>query len=64
MRVEVDRSKCTALGVCESLAPERFEVNEEGTLDILRPEVLEADVEGLRGIVKACPTGALSLLDG
>jgi pyruvate,orthophosphate dikinase len=63
MRIEVDRVKCTALGVCESLAPERFEVNEEGTLDLLQPDVPSDEVERMQEIVKACPTGALSLVD-
>jgi ferredoxin len=30
MKIVVDRAKCTAIGICESLAPAHFEVNEDG----------------------------------
>lgn len=63
MKICVDRDKCTALGVCESLEPSRFEVNEDGDLDILIEDVDPQDVARMEEVVKACPTGALSLVD-
>ncbi|GAB3003396.1 pyruvate, phosphate dikinase [Amycolatopsis acidiphila] len=62
MKIAVDRDKCTALGICESLAPEYFEVNEEGELAMLREDV-PADRRALvEGAVAGCPTAALRLL--
>ncbi|WP_068399636.1 ferredoxin [Kribbia dieselivorans] len=63
MKIHLDRAKCTALGVCESMAPEWFEVNEDGDLDVLVDEVDEGQRERLEEIVRACPTAALSLGD-
>lgn len=39
MKITVDRNKCTGLGICESLAPEVFEVNDAGDLVLLTDAV-------------------------
>lgn len=61
MKIIVDRSKCTTIGICESLAPEYYEVNEDGDLVVLREDVPDGDLELLMKTVTECPTGALSL---
>lgn len=35
MRIVVDRDKCTGLGMCEAEAPDFFEIDDEGTLEVL-----------------------------
>ncbi|HWD05788.1 MAG TPA: ferredoxin [Amycolatopsis sp.] len=59
MKITVDRSKCTALGICESVAPDLFEVQDDGSLTIIddRPgaEFRQAALDAVEG----CPTGAL-----
>jgi ferredoxin len=60
-RIVVDRDLCQGHGVCESEAPEVFEVSKKGELSVLeeRPsEDLRAKVELA---VKYCPTHALSI---
>lgn len=64
MNVSVDRSRCTALGICESLAPSHFEVDEEGELVVLEQTVTEQQLPLLRRAVAGCPTGALALEAG
>jgi ferredoxin len=63
MRIIVDQGKCSALGICESLAPELFEVQDDGSLVILdeRPEGSMCDAA--REAVEGCPTAALTLLE-
>jgi ferredoxin len=64
MRVEVDRALCESNAVCQSLAPEVFEVREDDTLSILNehpPEGLRAKVEEA---VRRCPKGALRIEEG
>ena len=34
MKVLVDRTKCTGLGICESVAPDLFEVDGNGDLEL------------------------------
>ncbi len=65
-RVEVDRALCMGSGVCELEAPEVFELDADGVLRVR--EV--ADVTGgtalgtaVETAVRACPTGALQLID-
>jgi ferredoxin len=59
-RIEVDRERCVGSGTCEMLAPEVFEVGDDGVVSLLRPE---AGDEPVRDAVQHCPTQALSLAD-
>lgn len=64
MRVVVDYDKCTGLGLCESIAPEFFEVRDDGSLELLRSEAEEDHRGELEDACRSCPTEALRLEDG
>jgi ferredoxin len=59
MKVVVDFTKCTGLGICESLAPEYFEVNDDGDLVLLREDISDEDLQSIEEAVAGCPTEAL-----
>ena len=61
MRIVVDRSKCTTIGICESIAPRYYEVSDDGDLVVLREDIATEDEDLLMKTVTECPTGALSL---
>ena len=61
MKIVVDYAKCTGLGICESLAPEHFEVQDDGTMLVLDSEVGDADLQAVEEAVAGCPTLALRL---
>lgn len=63
MRVEVDYDSCQSLGVCESLAPQVFEVRTDGIMYILERDVAAAGQVDVRDAVAACPSFALRLVD-
>ena len=63
MRVEVDRDLCASTGGCEAVAPEVFEISDDGELVVLRPEPGEADLPDVRNAVQICPTRALRLVE-
>ena len=63
MRIVVDREKCTGLGMCEAVAPDVFEVGDDGTLVLHRESVPEGREDEMREAVESCPTEALSLED-
>lgn len=63
MRITVDRATCTSLGICESMAPEVFEVDEDGELLILRENVPESERALMEQAVAGCPTAALAIED-
>jgi ferredoxin len=61
MKVVVDFDKCNSNAVCQSVAPEVFEVREDNFLYILQenpPEDLRAKVQAA---VRSCPTKAISI---
>jgi ferredoxin len=58
--VTVDRERCVGSGTCEMLAPDVFEVGDDGVVAVLRPQVED---DAVRDAVQQCPTQALSLTD-
>jgi ferredoxin len=60
-RLQVDRERCVGSGTCEALAPDLFEVGDDGVVHVLRAPSSDGDEAAVRDAVQACPTGALSL---
>jgi len=61
MFVILDREKCTGLGICESISPEHFEIDDDGRLVVLKDEFGEDERELLEEGVRSCPTAALRI---
>jgi ferredoxin len=61
MKVEVDPSICEAHGVCTSILPEVFDLDDEEVLQIRDGELAEDEVERAEKAVVSCPMGALRL---
>jgi ferredoxin len=62
-RIEVDRERCVGSGTCEALAPDVFEVDDEGVLVVHRSEPAGDELSDVEDAVQACPTRALSLAE-
>lgn len=62
VKVVVDYEKCTGLGICESLSPDHFEVNDEGDLVLLKDSVSDDELQGVEEAISGCPTEALRLV--
>jgi ferredoxin len=62
MKIVVDRSRCTGLGMCESLAPDVFEVGDDGHLVVLSEEIELSRLGELETAAAACPTEALRIV--
>ena len=63
MRVIVDHAKCTGLGLCESVAEDVFEVQDDGSLTLLVQEICPSRRAEIQEAVDSCPTEALRLVD-
>jgi len=63
MRIELDRTRCTGLGMCEAEAPDLFEVQPDGVLSLLTEHPSAEQRERAEAAVSCCPTEALSLID-
>lgn len=61
VKIVVDRARCTGLGICESLAPDHFEVNDDGELVLLDENVTDEQLREVEEAVRGCPTEALRL---
>ena len=60
-RIEVDRDRCASTGGCEAVAPDVFEVGDDGVLVVLRPVPDDRNLPDVRTAVRTCPTRALTL---
>ena len=61
MKVRVDFIKCTGLGICESMAPNIFEVDDDGKLLLLKDDVTDDELQSVEEAVTGCPTEALRI---
>ena len=62
MRIEVNLARCEAHGICESIAPEVFRLDDD---DVLHYEAQPAEAlrEKVQRAVASCPAQAIRLLD-
>ena len=61
MRISVDRGKCEGLGMCEAMAHDYFEVDDDEVMTILDDSPPESDRAQVFAAVQACPVLALTL---
>lgn len=61
MKIVVDRSRCTSIGICESIAPDHFEVDDDGVLQVIEENIAEEDRDTVDEAAHSCPARALSL---
>lgn len=61
MRVKVDTTKCSGIGLCEVVAPTVFVVGDDGQSHAINPEPPEDERAQVKEAVNNCPTGALSI---
>jgi len=61
--VVVDRTRCSGIGICESIAPDFFEVGDDGALLLLREDFADGERSAIEDAVGSCPAAALSVVD-
>ena len=63
MKIVVDYDVCASNGVCMGIAPEVFEVRDDGLLYVLQEQPPAELQEKVRMAANNCPTGAISLVE-
>jgi len=63
MRIVLDRDRCDGHGMCEAMAHEFFELDDDEVLSILQESPPESERAKVHAAVQACPALALSLQD-
>jgi ferredoxin len=61
MRISVDRDVCEGLGMCEAMAHEYFELDDDEQLTLLDESPPEDARPAVHAAVEACPVQALRL---
>ena len=63
MKISVNYDLCTSNAVCMGIAPEVFEVRDDGFLYVLNDEPGPEFDERMREAVSSCPNSAISIAD-
>ena len=63
MKIVVDYDECASNAVCMGIAPEVFEVRDDGFLYVLDEHPGEELREQVRQAANGCPTGAITIVE-
>jgi len=63
MRIVVDRALCDGHGMCEAMAHEFFELDDDDVMHVLDETPPESERATVNAAVQACPALALTLQD-
>ena len=63
MRISVDRGVCEGVGMCESMAHEFFELDDDEVLQVLDETPSDEHRRTVSAAVASCPVQALTLQD-
>lgn len=63
LTIVVDRDRCEGLGMCEAMADDYFQLDDDDHMTVLREHPDPADRDRIHAAVEACPVMALRLLE-
>jgi len=61
MKVEVIKEKCIGCGACTTIAPDTFELNDEGLAYVKNNDYNESRKEDIIDAAESCPTDAIGV---
>ena len=64
MKIKVDFDLCESNALCEALAPQNFEIDDDDFLQILDENVTDENRDAVQQAVAACPKSAITLVEG
>lgn len=59
MKVKVNQDACIGCGACPAIAPEVFDLNDEGLSFVKVEDVPGDNEEAAQDAIDSCPTGAI-----
>ncbi|MET1000086.1 MAG: ferredoxin [Marmoricola sp.] len=62
-KIKVDFDLCEANAMCEALAPDHFQVDDDDYLQILQEDVSDEHLGIVEQAVASCPKSAISLVE-
>jgi len=64
MKLAVDRSRCIGAAQCVRAAPELFDSDDSGLVQVLRAQPMQSQLEAAETARRLCPVGAIHLSSG
>ncbi len=61
MKIKVDFDLCESNALCEAMAPEVFELDDDDFLLVKTDETTDENVDNVKRAVAACPRAAIAL---
>jgi ferredoxin len=61
MKIKVDFDLCESNALCEGLAPDVFEIDDDDYLQLRTDETTDENLERVKQAVASCPRAAISL---
>ena len=62
-KIKVDFDLCESNAMCEALAPDHFQVDDDDFLQIIDEKVTDEDEALVQQAVASCPKSAISIVD-
>jgi ferredoxin len=63
MKIKVDFDLCESNALCEALAPQNFEIDDDDFLQIIDERVTDENRDVVMQAVAACPKSAISIVE-
>ena len=63
MKIKIDWDLCESNGLCEAMAPEVFELDDDDFLQLKTEQTTPDNIDAVKRAVAACPRAAISLED-
>lgn len=61
MKVQVNSEICAGFGICTGIAPDIFELHDDGYAVVLVSEIAPEDEDAMRRAESQCPARAISI---
>jgi ferredoxin len=61
LQITVDREKCSGEAICVDIAPEVFQLDEEGIAEVINPAGADRDI--IIEAAQSCPQGAVTVVE-
>jgi ferredoxin len=63
MKIKVDFDLCESNALCEAMAPEVFELDDDDYLVVKTDQTTPENIEDVKRAVAACPRAAITLVE-
>jgi ferredoxin len=63
MKVKVDFDLCESNALCEAIAPDVFQLDDDDFLEVLDDEVTDENRDRIERAVASCPRAAISIVE-